>query len=74
MSAARERRESDMRDIRIEFMDGTVKEFKHEGRAGGTYTKSVTYAGEFVVVMDEWGATTAFPSAVVREVKSTPHH
>ena len=58
-----------MADIRIIFKDGSVREFKHEGRAGGSYTKSVKYEGAFVIVTDEWYNQYAFPSDDVREIQ-----
>lgn len=57
-----------MASIAIKFKDGTVREFPHEGRAGGSYTKSVTYEGAVVIVTDEWYNRTAFPLADVAEV------
>jgi len=35
--------------------DGTVREFKHLGRPGGSYTVRLTFEGEFAIVTDEWG-------------------
>ena len=61
-----------MADIRIKMKDGTVKEFPHRGRPGGSYTKSVRYEGGFVIVTDEWYAETAIPSELVAEVVKTP--
>ena len=57
-----------MADITIKFKDGTVREFKHEGRAGGSYSKSVKYESEWVIVQDEWYNTTAFPANDIKEV------
>lgn len=61
-----------MADITIKFKDGTVRKFPHEGRAGGSYTKSVKYEGAFVVVTDEYGKTNAFPAQDIAEVISDP--
>jgi hypothetical protein len=61
------------RDITITMKDGTVREFKHAGRAGGSYTVLVTYEGGFVVVEDEWYRRTAIPACDVAEVVETPH-
>lgn len=61
-----------MSSITIKFKDGTVLQFKHEGRPGGSYTKSVKYEGAFVVVTDEYYRTTAFPASDVAEVISDP--
>ena len=62
-----------MANIEIRFKDGTTRKFEHEGRAGGSYTKTVRYEGAFVIVKDEWGTETAFPAESVAEVKTTPH-
>lgn len=43
-----------MSDIKIKFRDGSVREFKHQGRAGGSYTKSLSYEGAFAIVTDEY--------------------
>jgi hypothetical protein len=61
-----------MPNIKITMKDGTVRDFPHEGRAGGGYTKTVKYQGGFVIVTDEWDAKTAFPATDVAEVKETP--
>lgn len=62
-----------MANIVIRLKNGERRHFNHEGRAGGSYTKSVTYEGGFVVVTDEWGKRTAFPAGDVEEVEETPH-
>jgi hypothetical protein len=59
-----------MREIIIYFKDQTVKQWRHEGRAGGSYTKEVTYKDGWVIVRDEWGNTTAFPSETVEFVET----
>ena len=61
-----------MADIEIKFKDGTVKKFKHEGRAGGSYTKHLKLEGAFAVVEDEWGKRTVFPAADIAEITETP--
>ncbi len=63
-----------MSDITIKFRDGTERTFKHEGRAGGSYTKSTHYKGSFIVIEDEWGKETAFPAELVAEVITEPSH
>lgn len=57
-----------MADITIKFKDGTVREFKHEGRPGGSYTKRLTYEGAFAVVTNEWGTKTSFPAGDIAEI------
>lgn len=60
-------------NITVKMKDGTVREFKHEGRAGGSYTKTLRYEGAFVVIEDEWYCTTAIPAADVAEVITEPN-
>jgi hypothetical protein len=52
--------------------DGTVREFKHEGRAGGSFSKSVKFEGGFAIVTDEWYKKTAFPAQDIATVEDTP--
>ena len=61
-----------MANICIELNDGTVLNFKHEGRAGGSYTKTIRYDGAFAIVEDEWGKRTAIPAANIRMIEETP--
>ena len=61
-----------MSSITIKFRDGTTREFPHEGRAGGSYTKRVTFEGVFVVITDEYGTRTALPAADIAEVIDRP--
>lgn len=58
-----------MASIEVKMKNGTTKNFPHEGRAGGSYTKRVEYKGAFVVIRDEWDNETAIPVADVQEVK-----
>lgn len=62
-----------MSSITIKFKDGSVREFKHEGRAGGSYTKRVTYEGAFIVIEDEYYKRTSFPAQDIAEVIETPN-
>lgn len=61
-----------MAHIEIEMKDGTVRRFPHEGRPGGSYTKTVRYEGAFVIVRDEYDQETAIPVAEVKEVRTWP--
>lgn len=61
-----------MASITIKMKDGTTREFPHEGRAGGSYSKSVTYEGAFVVITDEYYKRTAIPASDVAEVIERP--
>ena len=61
-----------MSNVKITMKDGTIHDFRHEGRAGGSYTKTVKYEGGFVIVTDEWDKKTAFPSDQVSQVNEEP--
>jgi len=61
-----------MASIKIKFRDGSVRDFPHKGRTGGSYTKKVLYEGRFVIVEDEWGNRTSFPESLVQEVIERP--
>lgn len=58
--------------ITFKFKSGEVRNFPHEGRSGGSYTKTLTYEGAFAVVTNEWGVRTAFPAADIAEVEERP--
>lgn len=58
-----------MSDIRISMKDGSVREFSHVGRAGGSYTKEIRYEGNFAIIKDEWGNETVIPSNDIKEIK-----
>lgn len=62
-----------MASITIKMKDGTKREFPHEGRPGGSYTKKVTYEGAMVVIEDEYYKRIAIPVADVAEVIETPN-
>lgn len=61
-----------MANITIKLRDGTVREFKHVGRPGGSYTKTISYEPGFVVVTDEYHTRTAIPTELVAEVVERP--
>jgi hypothetical protein len=49
--------------------DGSKKDFKHVGRSGGSYTKSIRYEGTFAIIKDEYDNETAIPSSDITEIK-----
>ena len=57
-----------MSAITVVFRDGSVKEFPDTGSPGGSYTNSVKYEGEWVIVKDAYDKTTAYPMDLVKEV------
>lgn len=61
-----------MANIVIKLKDGTVKEFKHQGRPGGSYTKTLKLEAGFAIVTDEWEKQIIIPAADISEIESTP--
>ena len=59
-------------NITIKMKDGSTKTFPHAGRAGGSYTKSASYEGAFVIVEDEWGKRIAIPAVDIEQVVEDP--
>lgn len=57
-------------NIIVKMKDGTVKEFPHLGRAGGSYTKTLSFEGVFAVITDEWYHKTCIPAADIEEIKT----
>lgn len=57
-----------MTDITVKMKDGTIREFPHKGRAGGSYTKKVSYEGAMVIIEDEWYKRIAIPVNDIAEV------
>lgn len=58
--------------IKIIFKDGTTREFKHQGRAGGSYTIHLKYEGAFAIVEDEWYNRFVFPADNIQEIQERP--
>jgi hypothetical protein len=48
-------------NIKLFFKDGSVKDYPHEGRVGGSYTKSIKYEGQMAIITDEYHRTYAYP-------------
>lgn len=63
-----------MASITIKFRNGDTKHFKHAGRPGGSYTKSVKYEGGVVTITDEYYREISYPLDLVQEVISEPHN
>jgi hypothetical protein len=61
-----------MSSITVKMKDGTVREFPHKGRAGGSYTKTLKYEPGFVVIEDEYYMRTAIPADDIAEVIERP--
>lgn len=60
-------------NITIRKKDGSEYRFYHEGRAGGSYTKSLKLENGFAIVTDEWDKQTIVPSADIAEITTEPH-
>ena len=54
--------------IIIHKRDGSKVEFKHRGRAGGSYTIHIKYEAGFAIVIDEYENQTVFPESVIDHV------
>lgn len=61
-----------MSSIEIKMKDGTIKKFQHEGRSGGSYTKTIRYEGAFAIISDEYYNETAIPVIDIAEIKTYP--
>ncbi len=61
-----------MGGVKIQMRDGTELVFKHEGRAGGSYSLTVRYEPGFVVVTDEYYREKAIPTDLVASVVVEP--
>lgn len=59
-------------NIKVFMKNGEIVLFKHEGRAGGSYTKELRYEGSFAIITDEYGNTTSFPSSDIEKITTTP--
>lgn len=62
-----------MSSITVVMKDGTRREFKHVGRAGGSYTKTLSLEGGFAIIEDEYGRRTIIPSQDIAEIVEEPH-
>lgn len=58
--------------ITVKMKDGTTREFPHQGRAGGSYTKRLSFEPGFVVITDEYYQRTCIPERDVKEVIESP--
>lgn len=63
-----------MANITVKMKDGSIREFKHEGRAGGSYTKTLKYKEAFAIIEDEWGKQIAIPAVDIAEIIQEPHY
>ena len=63
-----------MPDIEIKMKDGTVRQFLHEGRPGGRFTKTLRLECGFVVIEDEYFRRTIIPAADVAEIVEWPNY
>lgn len=61
-----------MSNITFKMKDGTVRKFEHEGRSGGSYTKTLKLENGFAVVTDEYHKRTVIPATDIAEIIETP--
>jgi hypothetical protein len=61
-----------VREIIVIMKDDSVRQFTHQGRAGGSYTIELKLEHGWAVVTDEWGKQTAFPAGDVKEIRTVP--
>ncbi len=61
-----------MSNIKIFMKDGSVNDFPHEGRPGGSWTKTISYEGEMAIVTDEYNRRTAYPVSDIKRVVEEP--
>jgi hypothetical protein len=61
-----------MSNIVVIMKSGERREFKHEGRAGGSYTKTLKLEGAFAIIEDEWYRRTVIPAADIQEIQEEP--
>jgi hypothetical protein len=60
-----------MAEVFVKMKDGTNRDFRYQGRCGGSYTNSVRYEGAFAIIKDEWGTETVIPADDIAEIKIT---
>ncbi len=61
-------------NIEVKMRSGEIRKFPHQGRAGGSYTKTIRYEPGFVVITDEWHTEIAIPTADIAEVKTDSNY
>lgn len=61
-----------MPSIKIKMKDGTVRDFPHVGRAGGSFTKTLKLENGFAVITDEWYKRTIIPASDILEIEEIP--
>lgn len=58
--------------IEVKLRDGSKRQFDHKGRAGGSYTVSLTFDSGFAVITDEYGKRTVIPESLISEIIEKP--
>lgn len=61
-----------MSSVRVRMKDGTLRSFSHEGRPGGSYSKTLSFDAAFAIITDEYGTRTCIPAADIAEITETP--
>ncbi len=55
-------------NIKVKMKDGTIKDFREQGRSGGSWSNSFKCSEGWLIVTDEWESQTAIPSDLIAEV------
>lgn len=61
-----------MSNITVTMKDGSIRNFNHEGRAGGSWTKTLKLENGWVIITDEYEGKTIIPESLIAEIKETP--
>lgn len=61
-----------MSNIIITMKTGEVRKFIHEGRAGGSWTKTLRLKDGFAIIEDEWQKKTIIPAHDIANIEETP--
>ena len=60
-----------MEKIKIFMKDGSVKEFRHRPRPGGSYSLQIKYENGWAIVIDEYHNQTAIQSVDIKEIQTS---
>lgn len=61
-----------MSSITVKMKSGELRKFPHQGRSGGSYSKTLTLENGFAIITDEWGTRTIIPSEDIDAIVEEP--
>lgn len=61
-----------MREIYIEFIDGSQKIFHHESRPGGSWSLKAEYKPDWLIITDCWENVFSYPLNQIKFVRAIP--